>query len=125
MIKEYIENPDIANNELSDADISLQYRKQILKKILGSSKGLTVSELKPGDVVYANSNPRSSKLTYKGEENGKHIFETRDGQIEKTRSQTRLFYKEDELVDESALTQEIVSKLYKIVDDNREKKYKK
>lgn len=125
LIKEYIENPEIANNELNDADISLRHRKDILKKILKETKGLTVSQLKPGDIVHSNSNPRSSKLTYKGEENGKHIFETQDGRLEKTRSQSRLFYKEDELVDESALTQEIVSMLYKIVDENREKKYGK
>ena len=123
LIKEYLENPDVMNDELSDADISLQYRKQILKKILDSSKGLTVSKLKPGDVVYANSNPRSSRLTYKGEENGKHIFETQDGKIEKTRSQTRLFFKKDELVDESALVKEIVSKMYDHVTKNRDKKF--
>lgn len=112
LIKEYLENPEVMNDELSDADISLQYRKQILKKILDSSKGLTVSKLKPGDIVYANSNPRSSRLTYKGEENGKHIFETQDGKVEKTRSKTRLFFKKDELVDESALVKEIISKMY-------------
>ena len=123
LIKEYLENPDVMNDELSDADISLQYRKQILKKILDSSKGLTVSKLKPGDIVYANSNPRSSRLTYKGEENGKHIFETQDGKIEKTRSQTRLFFKKDELVDESALVKEIVSKMYDHVTKNRDKKF--
>lgn len=123
LIKEYLENPDVMNDELSDADISLQYRKQILKKILDSSKGLTVSKLKPGDVVYANSNPRSSRLTYKGEENGKHIFETQDGKVEKTRSKTRLFFKKDELVDESALVKEIVSKMYDHVTKNRDKKF--
>lgn len=123
LIKEYLENPDVMNDELSDADISLQYRKQILKKILDSSKGLTVSKLKPGDVVYANSNPRSSRLTYKGEENGKHIFETQDGKVEKIRSKTRLFFKKDELVDESALVKEIVSKMYDHVTKNRDKKF--
>lgn len=123
LIKEYLENPDVMNDELSDADISLQYRKQILKKILDSSKGLTVSKLKPGDVVYANSNPRSSRLTYKGEENGKHVFETQDGKVEKTRSKTRLFFKKDELVDESALVKEIVSKMYDHVTKNRDKKF--
>lgn len=123
LVKEYLENPDVMNDELSDADISLQYRKQILKKILDSSKGLTVSKLKPGDVVYANSNPRSSRLTYKGEENGKHIFETQDGKVEKTRSKTRLFFKKDELVDESALVKEIVSKMYDHVTKNRDKKF--
>nr|DAP16119.1 MAG TPA: hypothetical protein [Bacteriophage sp.] len=123
LIKEYLENPEVMNDELSDADISLQYRKQILKKILDSSKGLTVSKLKPGDIVYANSNPRSSRLTYKGEENGKHIFETQDGKVEKTRSKTRLFFKKDELVDESALVKEIVSKMYDHVTKNRDKKF--
>jgi hypothetical protein len=123
LIKEYLENPEVMNDELSDADISLQYRKQILKKILDSSKGLTVSKLKPGDIVYANSNPRSSRLTYKGEENGKHIFETQDGKVEKTRSKTRLFFKKDELVDESALVKEIISKMYDHVTKNRDKKF--
>lgn len=123
LIEEYLENPEVMNDELSDADISLQYRKQILKKILDSSKGLTVSKLKPGDIVYANSNPRSSRLTYKGEENGKHIFETQDGKVEKTRSKTRLFFKKDELVDESALVKEIVSKMYDHVTKNRDKKF--
>lgn len=112
------------NDELSDADISLQYRKQILKKILDSSKGLTVSKLKPGDIVYANSNPRSSRLTYKGEENGKHIFETQDGKVEKTRSKNKIILLRNMmLVDESALVKEIVSKMYDHVTKNRDKKF--
>lgn len=65
--------------------------------------GVKASELKPGEVVHINEFPTSVKLTYKGEENGKYIFERENGEVEKVRSKSRVFHRDDQLIDKTAV----------------------
>lgn len=65
--------------------------------------GVKAFELKPGEVVHINEFPTSVKLTYKGEENGKYIFERENGEIEKVRSKSRVFHRDDQLIDKTAV----------------------
>lgn len=101
---------DILNEGLVDEDtneltMSHVIRPKIDKMINEYTKGwgIKASELKPGEVVHINEFPTSAKLTYKGEENGKYVFERENGEIEKVRSKSRVFHRDDQLIDKTAV----------------------
>lgn len=101
---------DILDEGLVDEDtneLTMSYviKPKIDKMINEHTKGWGVkaSELKPGEVVHINEFPTSVKFTYKGEENGKYIFERENGEIEKVKSKSRVFHRDDQLIDKTAV----------------------
>lgn len=101
---------DILDEGLIDEDTSELTMEHVVKpkinKMIDEQTkdwGVHASELKPGEVVHINEFPTSVKLTYKGEENGKYIFEKENGEIEKVRSKSRVFHRDDQLIDKTAV----------------------
>lgn len=95
----------LVDEDTNELTMSHVIRPKIDKMINEQTKdwGVKASELKPGEVVHINEFPTSVKLTYKGEENGKYIFERENGEVEKVRSKSRVFHRDDQLIDKTAV----------------------
>ena len=107
----------LVDEDTNELTMSHVIRPKIDKMINEQTKdwGVKASELKPGEVVHINEFPTSVKLTYKGEENGKYIFEKENGEVEKVRSKSRVFHRDDQLIDKTA----VAWKVRDILNKNR------
>lgn len=119
IIKDYEKNVGGSDN----FDDILKYDAPKIRAKYFKGKGISAKDLKVGDTVHANSNSKSALLTYQGKDDkGQHLFKNDKGEIEKVKSENRLFYKKEDALNESNMNFFIHQELLKFSKEESQKR---
>lgn len=119
IIKDYEKNVGGSDN----FDDILKYDAPKIRAKYFKGKGISAKDLKVGDTVHANSNSKSALLTYQGKDDkGRHLFKNDKGEIEKVKSENRLFYKKEDALNESNMNFFIHQELLKFSKEESQKR---